>query len=95
MSAALVIEICEIFIDYKGIINITVIEKMARFYKLNENIVEDTIKLGLFILAIKDKKIKAKLLLALDEYIRPNHIQFNNAFMTKYLLKNFCGLVLK
>ena len=68
MSAALVIEICEIFIDYKGIINITVIEKMARFYKLNEDIIEDTIKLGLFILTIKDKKIKAKSLLALDEY---------------------------
>lgn len=88
MRTDLLIELCGILIDYK-VIDITVIEKMALSYKLNENIINDTIKLGLFILEIKDKKMKANLLFALDEYIRPSHIQLNNAFMTKYLIKVF------
>lgn len=83
MSSSLLIEICEIYINNK-VINSNIIEKMARFYNLKHSF-GAILQIGYFIFALRDSKIKAMLLVALDEYIRPTDVSFRNSFMCKYL----------
>lgn len=83
MSTSLLTEICEIYINNK-VINSNIIKEMACFYNLKRSF-DVILQIGYFIFALRDNKIKAMLLVALDEYIRPAEVSFRNSFMRKYL----------